>query len=41
MDAVKVFDDLVSRGLLKPVDHGLWDLAPISDSELQEIVARG
>ena len=40
-DAVKVFDALVLRGLLKPADHSLWELAPISDAELQEIVARG
>ena len=36
--AEAVFDALVIRGLLKPGWNGLWDLAPISDAELRQLL---
>ncbi|QVV67961.1 hypothetical protein [Synechococcus sp. LA31] len=36
--AEQVFDALVMRGLLRPGWNGLWDLAPISDTELRQLL---
>ena len=36
--AEEVFDALVMRGLLRPGWNGLWDLAPISDAELRQLL---
>ena len=36
--AEQVFDALVMRGLLRPGWNRLWDLAPISDAELRQLL---
>ena len=36
--AEEVFDALVMRGLLRPGWKGLWDLDPISDAELRQLL---